>query len=162
MRKCDSMLLYIIRSKPIKIIFLLLILFNLVWIMNWYSYHKYTDHYVKSKHNYYCEVNNYACTIAPPKYPLFTGNYAITDENGLGIVIWPHFLDFYPPEEYGIEIHVDEDMIYRFYTNKNLSYVEHKEMPYSKVDTNAILKHLKKHRIELLNMMQTAISEWGL
>lgn len=161
MKKRDSIFLYILKSKPVKIVIAGFLIWNIVWFMNWYPYEKQAQNYSKTPQGYYKGIDDYACGIAAPDYLRFTGNYAIIRDDRLGIIIWPK-KPFWGKTEYGIEIPVDENYIYRFYVDKNLNYLSDEEMEYTAEEEEEIKKLLKIHKDTLSIMMQVAKEEWDL
>lgn len=161
MKKRDSIFLYIIKSKPAKIVIAVLLIWNIAWFMNWYPYERQAQNYSKSPHHYYREIDDYVGVVAAPKYLQFVGNYAITNENRFGIIIWPKKL-FWGKTEYGIEIPVDENYIYRFYVDKNLNYLSDDGMGYNAAEEIEIKELLEVHKATLYAMMQVAKEEWDL
>lgn len=161
MKSRDSMFLYIITSKVTRVLITFFLMWNIIWCINWYQYQKHTKEYTKTPHTYYSIIDDYTCTVAAPEYLKFTGNYAITSENGIGIIIWPHVFSFGTPV-YGIEFSVDENIIYRFYVDENLNYLSNDEMHYDEEDEIEIKMLLNAHKDEIHNMMQIAEKEWGL
>lgn len=161
MKKRDSMMLYIASSKPAKIIIVCFLMWNIVWFLNWNLYQRHTENYVKTPHSYYREIVDYTCTIVAPKYLRLGGNYAVVNENGIGIIIWPQFFYAGAPE-YGIEIPSNENIIYRFYVDENLNYISDNRMCYEKADEDKIRNLLDKYKRDLNKMMQIAKNEWEL
>lgn len=144
----------------ILILIILFLIWNIVWAVNFYCYHKTTEGYEKSPVSYIKSGKDYTYTVVKPHYLSFTGNFAITNNKALSLIIWPGIF-FKGDSEYGIGIydHRSEET-YRFYVDKNLKYLEDKNDVYSDLEEKRIKKLLKKYEGNLEKMLQLANLEW--
>lgn len=102
----------------------------------------------------------YTYTVACPTYLSFTGNFALTNNDDLSLIIWPS-LFMCDSGEYGIGIFDQEkNFTYRFYVDNNLQYLNVKENNYSDDEERYLHELLDEHRKELNEMHQLAKIEW--
>lgn len=138
----------------------IVLVWNIIWVVNYYGYYKYSTGYTKSPINYFKSEKDYTYTVDGPSYLRLTGNFAITNNDDLSIVIWPSL--FMRSAEYGISIDdKKKNVTYRFYVNGGLDYLRHKEMNYSQSDEDYIKSLLQKKNKELSEMQQLAEEEWN-
>lgn len=137
----------------------LFLIWNILWAVNFYSYYKLTSGYEKSPVSYIKSGEDYTYTVACPAYLSTTGNYALTNNDNLSIIIWPGFMG--GAFEYGIGIY-DEILgsTYRFYVDKNLEYLPIEDNKYSEAEAKTLQILLEKYRENLDKMYQLAKAEW--
>lgn len=154
----------LLKRKKSRYVLLLLIsiflIWNIVWGINYYSYYKYSDGYEKSPINYFKSIKDYTYTVDCPSYLRLTGNFAVTNNDDLSILIWPSL--FANSAEYGVSIDDKKrNATYRFYVDKDLNYLRHEDMDYSEPDEEYIKSLLYKNSKELSEMQQLAVKEWA-
>lgn len=153
----------LLKGKKSRYVLLLLIsvflTWNIVWGINYYGYYKYSTGYEKSPINYFKSEKDYTYTVDGPSYLRLTGNFAITNNDDLSIIIWPSL--FMRSAEYGISIEdKKKNATYRFYVDEGLKYFSHKDMNYTQSEENYIKSLLDKNKEELSKMQQLAAREW--
>lgn len=154
------------KYRKLKLLILILIavfiLWNAVWYMNYSTYAKFTSGYLKSPVNYVKSGDHFTYTVDPPSYLRLTGNFAITNNKELSLIIWPS-LFMKGKAKYGIGIEDEStDLIYRFYVDEELNYIHVSEMNYAKDEEIYVEKLLDEHRSSLLEMYTLAKDEWHL
>ncbi len=136
------------------------LIWNIVWGINYYSYYKYSDGYAKSPINYFKSEKDYTYTVDCPSYLRLTGNFAVTNNDDLSIIIWPSL--FMRSAEYGISAEDrKKNVTYRFYVDEDLNYLRHEDLNYALPDEAHIKSLLKKSRTELSEMQRLASKEWN-
>ena len=80
------------------------LIWNIIWAVNYYNYYKFSSGYEKTPINYVKSGKDYTYTVACPTYLSLTGNFALTNNDNLSIIIWPAFL-MQGTSEYGIGIY---------------------------------------------------------
>lgn len=156
MSKRDSIFLYIIRTRVAKTIIVILLSFHLVWMLNWIPYYIHSSGYEKSKISCEKHIDGMTFYVVSPVYPSFTGNYAITNEEGMVLIIWPRSIS-HTTAEYGFDSEK-----YRCYIDKSGRYCRHDVMPYSEEEEKEIEEFIKNNRDILMEMIDAAEKEWGL
>ena len=148
------------KTKILLILFVLIIIvYNLIWLINWYPYHNKTNEYSPMPKGWYRVDEQYIFTIKEPDYLSFTGNYAICTYDGVALLIWPNL--FHLGElEYGIQIEENENA-YRFYIDGDLEYKE-KDMNYTDEEIIGLKGLINEKYDILLSIMEVAKSEWNL
>lgn len=152
------------KKKIIKYILLtllgLFLIWNTVWAVNYYTYYKFSSGYMKSPVNYIKSGKDYTYTVACPSYLSLTGNFALTNNDDLSIIIWPAVF-MRGTSEYGVGIQDEKsDTTYRFYVDKDLKYLHIDDMGYSDSEEITIKSLLKKYQKDLYEMRQLVKDEW--
>ena len=149
------------RTVLLKIVLVSFIIWNIVWVLNYSSYLKYTDGYEKQKVSMVKKIGTYNYTVKSPRYLSFTGNFAIN--NGLiSCIIWPN-LFISGKYEYGLRIYDNEiDHGYMFYVDEKLNYLNIPKNDFSDEELKIIDNILKKNKKELGKIRRLAIKEWHL
>ncbi len=144
----------------LTIVFLFLV-WNILWAINFHDYHKKTSGYEKTPMSYVKSGRQYTYTVVCPSYLSFTGNFAITNNEELSLIIWPGAF-IKDKMEYGIGIYdpKSEDT-YRFYIDKNLEYHKERNDFYSDLEEDRIRRLLHKYKQDLEIMLELANSEWN-
>ena len=101
------------------ILFSFFLIWNIVWAVNFYTYYRFSSGYIKSPVSYIKSGKDYTYTVACPAYLSFTGNFALTNNDNLSLIIWPA-LFMRGNSEYGVGIYDEKlDSTYRFYVNNS-------------------------------------------
>lgn len=152
------------KKSIIKYMLLILLCFflvwNILWLINFYTYYKFSSGYMKSPISYVKSGKDFTYTIACPKYLSLKGNFALTNNDNLSIIIWPALL-MHGTSEYGVGIYDEKtDSTYRFYVDKDLKYLHIDDNKYEDSEEKTIQLLLEKHQIDLYKMRQLVKEEW--
>ena len=143
------------RFKKLKIIIAIIIgsllIWNGIWYINYKAYGRFTSGYLKSPVNYVKSGDDFTYTVDPPSYLRFTGNFAITNNKELSLVIWPS-LFMKGKAEYGIGI-LDKsaNLVYRFYVDESMNYIRVPEMNYTEDEELHVKNLIDKYHNDLPN-----------
>ncbi len=138
------------------------LIWNIVWSVNFYTYYKFSSGYMKSPVSYIKSGKDYTYTVACPRYLSFTGNFALTNNDNLSIIIWPAIF-MLGNSEYGAGIYDEmSDSTYRFYVDEDLKYLYKNEMGYSDSEEKTIQILLGKYQKDLHKMRRLAYDEWNI
>lgn len=147
--------------KKILLVFLSLFLIcNIVWAINFYNYYKFISGYEKSPISFVKSGQDYTYTIACPSYMNLAGNFALTNNDNLSIIIWPNLFAC-GASEYGVGIYDEKsDSTYRFYVDKELKYLNIDDNEEKDTEKQIIKSLLKTYQQELFEMRQLIKKEW--
>lgn len=142
---------------------LLILLFNMLWFLNYKRFKCLTLDYEFANGIYIKSNEKYTFSVSPPRYPKFVGNYSISyNDTSVGLIIWPS-LTFGYNYEFGLIIY-NEDLTqgYQVYVDQNLNYDDISNEIYT-VEQSKIIKQLMQHkRIVLEEMSKLADKEWNI
>lgn len=111
------------RIQVLALIIAIASVWHFVWLGNYCVYLKDSDGYEKNRINYINSIGDYSLTLQCPRYPSFTGNYAIGNE-AVGLIIWPGLFTR-GNCEYGLELFSEEkNTSYRFYVDRNMNFLD--------------------------------------
>lgn len=158
--KRDRIFPHILKSKSVRVIAAIFLLINIIWLINWWPYHQDISGYTKAIYGYYRDVEDYTCTVFPPSYLRFVGNYSVSNEDKMTLIIWPRTI-LRRNTEYGVKMLADDGFIYEFYIDRNLEYVQCVEMKYLHEEEEYIRKQLRERGGDLRRMFSIAEQEWG-
>ena len=100
-------------------------------------------------------------TIDPPSYFSFTGNYAISDNGSLSVIIWPKPFMIGAPK-YGVSIYDNNNgIIYRFYVDKCYKYAYIPENTYTNEEIKCINSIMVGYKQTIKNMDSIIHKEWN-
>lgn len=143
----------------LRITIIVFIVYNCAWFANWWQYAKLcTDEYIYAGHgSYYRDDPPYTFSIKTPDYLSFTGNYAITIEDGSCLLIWPNtFTSCYI---YGISLPYNDSMC-NCYIDRNACYQRSEKMVISEEEEQIIEQLLSERKMFLETMLDEADVEW--
>lgn len=105
-------------------------------------------------------VKDYTYTIGCPSYLSLTGNFSLTNNDNLSVIIWLG-LFMHGASEYGVSIYDENlDTTYRFYVNKDLKYLRVEEMGYTVSEEKEVQALLAEYQQDLNKMRQLVKDEW--
>lgn len=143
------------------VIFFIVFLIS-AWSLNFYQYYRQTEGYLKSPISYVKSETDYTYTVGCPDIGSFVGNYALSNNEDVVLLIWPN-LFMWGTHTYGVRIfNEDENCKWGFYVNEKLEYIssENNELDESRVEKCKQL--LNEHLKELKCMQEIAKKEWDL
>jgi hypothetical protein len=141
-------------------VLLVVALWHFIWFANYYTFYKDSAGYEKYKVNYAKFVDGYSFTLQCPRYPSFTGNYAVGNETA-GLIIWPGFFAR-GDTAYGLELYSEQKkMYYRFYVDSDMKFLDVSNN-FTNTEKKIILSLLDKYNVEIKEIFQLAVKEWSL
>lgn len=149
-------------KKVLTIIVGVMLVWNIFWGINYYTYYKFVGAYTKDKICYIKGDGKYTYSVSCPTYFDFTGNFAVSNdnENNLFLIIWPN-LFMLGSEKTGIMIN-DNEVVYSFYVDEKMNYTPSKDIPYTDEEEKYIDVLLEENRVKLNEMWSLANKEWNL
>ena len=147
-----------ILSKFISTILIIVLVFHLLWYINYSKFPKVSG-YEQGVKNYYKEFEEYIISYHPPQYPSFTGNYAISDyEEDVQIIFWPKTL-MKKESEIGVILHNKENNTsYLFYVDDQFRYLADKST-LDEPEEEIALKLLENNESKLKEYMTVLLEE---
>lgn len=118
---------FIKNHKILAILLGAFLIFNILWLINHFSFTKPDGDFKESANAYYKPKDDYTISYKPPSYPSFEGNYAISTEGDLlSVLIWPGTI-FDKTKEYGVSVYDQaNNQGYMFYIDENLNFINGK------------------------------------
>jgi hypothetical protein len=143
-------------------ILVLLLVWHVVWLGNYYAYYDLSDGYQRHYINMVRFEKDYTYTLQCPRYPSFVGNFALSNNDNILIIVWPG-LFVNESYTYGLEIYDEDiDQTYRIYVDSELNYLDIRENKLTNEERTMAYMLLSKYDDALTTMKQLVETEWGI
>ncbi len=151
---------FIKQHKIISLIAVLAILYNIVWIINYYQFNPLEGNYTKKNGVYYNEEQQYTTTYKVPQYPSMEGNYAIINEDdSIRIIVWTKNI-FNRQSRYALYLYdSNNNHDYVVYVDKDMNYME-EGTSLSKQEIKEVQVLLNQRKQQINHLLKTLESKY--